>query len=176
MKQTEGETEKGNLKKKHDAAPPPPPPPPPPSPLPKFRVIKKSASISVTNREIAMFWRRKRMEEEDHLLAAIKAAARIRARKLTEDDYRHFEESLKEDYKENSPATAAAAATTGKEVKQIRELRVGIKDWWTKSKYAYLNQPAVGSVDTPKHRASTYIPNLCNYKPAPPPTPLFGVY
>ncbi|MQM10296.1 hypothetical protein Taro_043188 [Colocasia esculenta] len=37
---------------------------------------------SVTRDEIDRFWRRKRMEEEDHLLAALKAAARIRARNL----------------------------------------------------------------------------------------------
>lgn len=37
----------------------------------------------ITNREIAEFWRRKRIEEEDHLLAAIKAAARVRARNFS---------------------------------------------------------------------------------------------
>ncbi|KAA8532025.1 hypothetical protein F0562_006833 [Nyssa sinensis] len=41
-----------------------------------------------------------------------------------------------------------------------KELRVGIKDWWTKSKYAYLNQPAIESMDTPKRQTTTYIPNF----------------
>lgn len=58
--------------------------PPPPPPLPKFRIISKPrAEESVTKREIAKFWRQKRIVEEDHLLAAIKAAARLRARNLT---------------------------------------------------------------------------------------------
>lgn len=52
--------------------------PPPPPPLPKSRLEE-----SVTKREIAKFWRQKRIVEEDHLLAAIKAAARLRARNLT---------------------------------------------------------------------------------------------
>ena len=70
----------------------PPPPPPPPPPLPRFRVAGKSPekamiTESVTNREIAKFWRQKRMEEEDHLLAALKAAARIRAQKLAVSPY-----------------------------------------------------------------------------------------
>lgn len=52
--------------------------PPPPPPLPKRRLEE-----SVTKREIAKFWRQKRIVEEDHLLAAIKAAARLRARNLT---------------------------------------------------------------------------------------------
>jgi len=58
---------------------------PPPPPLPKFS--KPKPEESVTNREIAKFWRRKRIEEEDHLLAAIKAAARLRARTLTVINY-----------------------------------------------------------------------------------------
>lgn len=58
--------------------------PPPPPPHPKFRVyLKPRAEESVTKREIAKFWRQKRIEEEDHLLAAIKAAARLRARNLS---------------------------------------------------------------------------------------------
>lgn len=58
--------------------------PPPPPPLPKFRVFSKpKAEESITNQEIAKFWRQKRIQEEDHLLAAIKAAARLRARNLT---------------------------------------------------------------------------------------------
>lgn len=59
--------------------------PPPPPPLPKFRGFssRPTPELSVTKREIARFWRQKRIEEEDHLLAAIKAAARLRSRNLT---------------------------------------------------------------------------------------------
>lgn len=61
--------------------------PPPPPPLPKFRVFSGArGEESVTKREIEKFWRQKRIEEEDHLLAAIKAAARLRARNLTVND------------------------------------------------------------------------------------------
>jgi hypothetical protein len=63
-----------------------PPPPPPPPPLPRLWV-KKTITQSVTNQEIAKFWRQKHIEEEDHLLAAIKAAARIRARNLSVRSY-----------------------------------------------------------------------------------------
>lgn len=85
MKQLE-ETKIGGAKTKQVVPPPPPPPPP----LPRFWV-KKSFAESVTNQEIAKFWRQKRIEEEDHLLAAIKAAARIRARNLSVRSYdMHF--------------------------------------------------------------------------------------
>ncbi|XP_057449236.1 uncharacterized protein LOC130740593 [Lotus japonicus] len=126
--------------------------PPPPPPLPKFR-----AEESVTKREIAKFWRQKRIEEEDHLLAAIKSAARLRARNLTEKEYQSFQLSLKNDDEEEDET---------KEITMDKEVRVGIKDWWTKSKYAYLNQPALDSMDPPKKRtAATYVPNFLSYEP-----------
>ncbi|KAK3224407.1 hypothetical protein Dsin_011432 [Dipteronia sinensis] len=135
-----------------------PPPPPPPPPLPRFWA-KKTATESVTNQEIARFWRQKRIDEEDHLLAAIKAAARIRARNLSEEDYKYFEESL-----ENIDDDVEKNNNTEQD-NLNNEVRVGIKDWWTKGKYAYLNQPAINSMDTPKKRTSTYTPSCISYKP-----------
>ncbi|KAM7529562.1 hypothetical protein LguiB_032972 [Lonicera macranthoides] len=167
MKQVEVEIEGSSLKLKQ-AVPPPPPPLPPP--IPTFAInpsLKRRITVSVTNEEIAKFWRQKRMVEEDHLLAAIKAAACIRARNLSEEDYKLFEESLNE---ENNGSTKNSSNKD--EINQ--EVRVGIKDWWTKSKYAYLNQPVIESTSKPKR--STYIPNSCFYKPAYPPTASFGIF
>ncbi|KAI5319795.1 hypothetical protein L3X38_039503 [Prunus dulcis] len=142
-------------------------PPPPPPPLPRFWA-KKAAPESVTKREIARFWFQKRIEEEEHLLAAIKAAARIRALKLSEEDYRRFEESLdNDDDKANGKDSSAAATNDSNKDGNNDEVRVGIKDWWTKSKYAYLNQPAIESMEPPKRRTSTYVPNCFAYKPTP---------
>lgn len=67
------------MKKKMPNSPPLPPPLPP---LPQLFPAKPVKVKSVTRDEIARFWRRKKIEEEDHLLAAMKAAARIRARRL----------------------------------------------------------------------------------------------
>lgn len=82
MKQMEVGTDQGGDAKLKGAAPPPPPPP---LSLPNFWAKTKPAAstVSLTNQEIARFWRQKRIDEEDHLLCAIKAAARIRVRKLT---------------------------------------------------------------------------------------------
>ncbi|KAK2981255.1 hypothetical protein RJ640_028620 [Escallonia rubra] len=177
MKQIEVEPEGGSAKLEAAISPPPPPPPPP---MPRLWVatkpsFKRAIAVSVTNEEIAKFWRQKRMVEEDHLLAAIKAAARIRARNLKDDDYKCFEESLNEDEerKENDELTKEST----KEDASKKEVRVGIKDWWTKSKYAYLNQPAIES-DKPsaKRRTSTYTPHFFCYKPTPPPASAFGIF
>lgn len=78
MKQINEEKESVDSKTKQAV----PPPPPPPLPLEKFWV-RKATSESITKQEIARFWRQKWIDEEDHLLAAIKAAARIRAHNLS---------------------------------------------------------------------------------------------
>jgi hypothetical protein len=45
--------------------------------------VKKPIEVtSVTREEIDIFWRRKKMVEEEHLMAAQKAAARLRAKAL----------------------------------------------------------------------------------------------
>nr|GMC65866.1 uncharacterized protein LOC109167618 [Ipomoea batatas] len=147
--------------------------PPIPPPLPRFLITTKAAvkpktPSSVTNQEIAKFWRQKRMAEESHFLAAIKAAARIRAQNLSEDEYKAFEESLQEGGSDEN------AKIIIKPDKTEKEIRVGIKDWWTKSRYAYLNQPAIKSMDK---RYSTYISQLNCYTTAPPrATTTFSVF
>ena len=80
MKQIEQETGKCCVKRKQMSSSQSSPPPPPP--FPRF-LAKKSIVDSVTKREIARFWKLKRINEKEHLLAAIKAAARIRTRKLS---------------------------------------------------------------------------------------------
>lgn len=61
------------------ASAPPPPPPPLWAPSAATRPIKVRSS---TRDEIDRYWRMRRMIEEDHLLFAQKAAARIRAKAL----------------------------------------------------------------------------------------------
>ncbi|XP_077246726.1 big1 [Tasmannia lanceolata] len=148
------------------------PPPPPPPPLPRIWTTRPAKVCrSVTRDEIARFWRQKKMEEEDHLLAALKAAARIRARNLTEEDYSRFKESLNDNIDEKNNVKEEKREDDYNK----KEIRVGIKDWWTKSKYAYLNQPAIQSMDKPK-RTSNYTPYICYYKPSPPQAYSLGVF
>ncbi|XP_039138534.1 uncharacterized protein LOC120275878 [Dioscorea cayenensis subsp. rotundata] len=119
---------------------------------------------SITLHQIHEFWQRKRLEEEEHLVAAQKSAARIRARSLTEREYKMFEERLMrstfgdEDEKEED---ADADADHYKDLPPV------IKDWWTKSKYAYLNQPAIKYMEKnalPRRTTSGYTPqDICCY-------------
>ncbi|CAO2815658.1 unnamed protein product [Amaranthus hypochondriacus] len=136
--------QKGELLVKLPNCPPTVPPSAPP----------RSRWSSYTRREIEKFWKKKRVEEEQHFLAAIKAAARLRASHFSDEDYMIFLESL-ENIKNNEKDDTNISHMTSCENDQ--EVRVGVKDWWTKSKYAYLNQPAVGNASRPSRRS--------NYKP-----------
>ncbi|XP_044470279.1 uncharacterized protein LOC123199372 [Mangifera indica] len=161
MKPMKVETESASAKTKQEVPPPPPP-------LPTGRIwVRKTVTESITKQEIARFWMQKRVVEEDHLLAAIKAAARIRARNISEEDYKQFVESLKDDDGNEACKKNSSSIPSSKQDEIVNEVRVGIKDWWTKSKYAYLNQPAIESMEPPRKRTSTYIPSCFTYKPVP---------
>ncbi|KAJ1703093.1 hypothetical protein LUZ63_002872 [Rhynchospora breviuscula] len=122
---------------------------------------KKPVEVtSVTREEIDIFWRRKKMVEEEHLMAAQKAAARLRAKALKEEDYRRFEQLLREIIDGEDSEKAKARNGGSKE----EQAKVGIKDWWTKSKYAYLNQPAVKSMNG----SYTYVPQKICFSYCPP--------
>ncbi|CAN4083490.1 unnamed protein product [Withania somnifera] len=155
MKQSQGKSV-ADRKKLKKITPPPPPPPP----TSRFLHSRKLGTQSLTKQEIAKYWKQKRKNEEEHFLDAIKAAARIRARNLSADDDDLENEMVPKNVSEMD--------------EHMKEKRVGIKDWWTKSKYAYLNQPALKSME---RNGSTYIPQLYCYKAPPPPvTSTFGIF
>ncbi|WOK98803.1 hypothetical protein Cni_G07515 [Canna indica] len=139
-----------------------------PSPCMTPRASEPARVKSVTRDEIDLYWRMRRMVEEDHLLAAQKAAARIRAKTLKEDDYQRFEDSVKEMLNsttsdEGTKEGKVEAHTSDDSI----ELWVGIKNWWTRSKFAYLNQPVIKSMmenSTPQCPASAVC--SCYLSPA----------
>ncbi|KQJ84033.1 uncharacterized protein LOC100821464 [Brachypodium distachyon] len=108
-------------------------------------------AYSITRAEINGFWRRKETEEEERRLAAEKEAARTKAKALKMEDYMLFEQMIREILKEGNEGDGARRTETGitKNSKMVgiaasgAEARIGIKHWWKRSTYAYLNEPAV---------------------------------
>ncbi|CAL9124602.1 unnamed protein product [Musa textilis] len=147
----------------------------PPPPMWALSAARRPIKVrSSTRDEIDRYWRMRRMIEEDHLLFAQKAAARIRAKALkarpfpllddrdqnlfslghdqSEEDHRRFEELLKKMMEEEEQTGGGGGN---------KEPGIGIKDWWTRSKYAYLNQPTVvsaGENGAPKRPAFLPLP------------------
>jgi regulator of protease activity HflC (stomatin/prohibitin superfamily) len=114
---------------------------------------------SITRAEIDKFWRRTEVEAEERLLAAEKEAARIMAKALKMEDYVLFEQMMGEILKEGNTGDGATAAMVPAAGGGTEARIIGIKHWWTRSTYAYLNAPAL-SMDEKggsKH-AITYVP------------------
>ncbi|KAL0325456.1 UNVERIFIED_CONTAM: hypothetical protein Sradi_5114900 [Sesamum radiatum] len=111
-----------------------PSPAPPVPPVPRFlrlgkQMVKSLVAPSVTEQQIADYWRQRRMLEEDHLSASIKAAARIRARKLSENDYLQFEASLEDDENMENENENKNNVKASSRKDENEEIRVGVKDW-----------------------------------------------
>uniref|UniRef100_A0ACD5V3M4 Uncharacterized protein n=1 Tax=Avena sativa TaxID=4498 RepID=A0ACD5V3M4_AVESA len=119
-----------------------------------------SRAYSITRKEIDGFWRRKETEEEERRLAAEKKAARTKAKTLKVEDYMLFEQMIREILEEGNEGDKARKMERVIRKNNIwTEARVGIKHWWKRSTYAYLNEPAVTtSVDENGRSTLTCIP------------------
>ncbi|GJN02078.1 hypothetical protein PR202_ga19396 [Eleusine coracana subsp. coracana] len=129
---------------------------------------------SITRAEIEEFWRRKEVEEEDQRLAAEKEAARIKAKAFKMEDYVFFEQMIREILEEGNKGDISRTNT---------EARIGIKHWWRRSTYAYLNEPALTSMDEKGRSklALTYFPQerctrFCSETPCQPNAATFVIF
>ncbi|CAM0903373.1 unnamed protein product [Alopecurus aequalis] len=133
-----------------------------------------SPAYSVTRKEIEGFWRRKETEEEERRFVAEKEGARTKAKTLKVEDYMLFEQMIREILEEGNEGDKGSKMEKGITKNRWTEARIGIKHWWKKSTYAYLNEPAVTtSVDENGRRkhAITYVPQercvqVCSSIPA----------
>ncbi|KAM0846282.1 hypothetical protein ACQ4PT_055771 [Festuca glaucescens] len=133
-----------------------------------------SPAYSITRKEIDGFWRRKETEEEERRFATEKEAARTKAKTLKVEDYMLFEQMIRDILEEGNEGDKARKMERGIKKNRWTEARVGIKHWWKRSTYAYLNEPAVTtSMDEngrSKH-ATAYTPQercvkVCSLIPA----------
>ncbi|CAL9207782.1 unnamed protein product [Musa hybrid cultivar] len=70
-----------------------------------------------------------------------------------EEDHRRFEELLQKMMEQEEEQTGGGGGGGNK------ELPIGIKDWWTRSKYAYLNQPTIVSTgETAAPKRPAFVP------------------
>ncbi|CAM0944672.1 unnamed protein product [Alopecurus aequalis] len=122
---------------------------------------------SITQAEINHFWRRKKLEEEEHQLAHERMAARNKVKTLKQEEYMLFEQRIKGITDEEIEKTMEEEITVNsKEDARNIQIRIGIKDWWKKSSSAYLNEPAVTSMDgnnAPKD-TTKYIPQNMHFR------------
>ncbi|CAL5015463.1 unnamed protein product [Urochloa decumbens] len=114
-------------------------------------------AYSITRAEIDEFWRRKEVEAEERRLAAEKEAARIKAKMLKMEDYALFQQMIREILEEGNAGDGATMVPSAADSTEARI--IGIKHWWTRSAYAYLNAPALSKDENGRSKhAITYVP------------------
>lgn len=137
---------------------------------------------SITRSEIEKFWRRKEVEAEERCLAAEKEAARIKAKKLKMEDYLLFEQMIMEILKEGNAGDGAPMAPAAASGIDTEARIIGIKHWWTRSAYAYLNAPALPMDENSRRKhAITYVPQekctmLCSSTPCQSNSTAFAIF
>ncbi|KAM3242801.1 hypothetical protein ACQJBY_055035 [Aegilops geniculata] len=122
---------------------------------------------SITRAEIDSFWSRKKLEEEERWLDDEKEAARIKLKTLKQEEYTLFEQRINRIIDEK---TEPGEMMEEGEIAENIEIQIGIKHWWRKSSCAYLNEPAVASIDDNRSwkKNTGYIPQKIHFRCSPP--------
>ncbi|KAH7331947.1 hypothetical protein KP509_20G059700 [Ceratopteris richardii] len=117
------------------------------SPRRKTKLGEPVISTSPTVSQIEEFWRKRKISEQDHLEAAANAAT-------------DAQPSPKEGTIMGSPTSDIISTDLSRSVSSVTdedlEASSSFKDWWTKSNWAYLNEPAVKEDTSQKHYTAQF--------------------
>ncbi|RZB70491.1 hypothetical protein D0Y65_035458 [Glycine soja] len=111
---------------------------------------------SLTKEEINAYWRVKKETELEHLRAMSKLSETIQARKFEDSENSH---------KSSTVTLASIKESLGMDVDQ-KSLEHLIKKnaWWTKSSWAFLNEPPVIEASSNKYASQFHVANLGSMK------------
>ncbi|KAH1244328.1 hypothetical protein GmHk_06G014983 [Glycine max] len=116
---------------------------------PESATIERNRSL--TKEEINAFWKTKKEAELEHLKALSKLSETIRARKC--------------EYSENSHRSSTATVALGMDGdKKSLENLIKKNCWWTKSSWAFLNEPPVIEAASNKYASQFQVANLGSTK------------
>lgn len=97
-------------------------------------------SSSFTKEEIEEFWNKHKLAQQEHLQAAASVANEL---KLA-----HQDNTSKEDGSSNEEVDGEEAPSVEEEL----EKQNSFKDWWTKSSWAFLNEPAMKRMEAANYK------------------------
>ncbi|XP_058780737.1 uncharacterized protein LOC131654825 [Vicia villosa] len=98
---------------------------------------------SLTNEEIDAFWKSKKDTEEEHIKAISNLSKTIQPGK----------------YEDSVPLALRMKETLGKDVNINLEHLITKNGWWTKSNWAFLNEPPVMETSTNKYASQFHVAN-----------------
>ncbi|KAL2346318.1 hypothetical protein Fmac_000318 [Flemingia macrophylla] len=121
---------------------------------PESATIERNRSL--TKEEINAYWRTKKETELEHLREISKLSDTIQARKC---------EDSKNSNKSNSVALARIKESLGMDVDEKRmEQLIKKNGWWTKSSWAFLNEPPLMEAASNKYASQFHVANLGSSK------------
>ncbi|RDX75820.1 hypothetical protein CR513_44267, partial [Mucuna pruriens] len=121
---------------------------------PESAIIERNRSL--TKEEINAYWKTKKETELEHLRAISKLSQTIQARK---------QEETEKSNKSSTVALARIKESLGMDVDE-KSLEQLIKKncWWTKSSWAFLNEPPVMEAASNKYASQFHVANLGSSK------------
>ncbi|TKY75162.1 hypothetical protein E2542_SST03928 [Spatholobus suberectus] len=121
---------------------------------PQSATIERNRSL--TKEEINAYWRAKKETESEHLRAISKLSQTIQARKHEDSENSHESSTV---------ALARIKESLRKDVdEQSLEQVIKKNCWWTKSSWAFLNEPPVIEAASNKYASQFHVANLGSSK------------
>ncbi|KAH7387891.1 hypothetical protein KP509_16G047200 [Ceratopteris richardii] len=96
-------------------------------------------SSSFTKGEIDAFWNKQKLSEQAHFEAALRLAEEIQHTEV---------ETIKDDDNKSVDVSDDSISSSSSVVDEELERSNSFKDWWTKSNWAFLNEPAIQRMES----------------------------
>ncbi|TKY57703.1 hypothetical protein E2542_SST14755 [Spatholobus suberectus] len=125
---------------------------------PKSATLKRNRSL--TKDEIDAYWKSKKKIEEEHLKAISNLSETVQANKYTEPE-KKFQKSM------TMPVTRVRDYLNMDFDTSLEQL-IKKNGWWTKSSWAFLNEPPVIEAASNKYASQFHVANLGSSKFKPP--------
>ncbi|KAH7387889.1 hypothetical protein KP509_16G047100 [Ceratopteris richardii] len=109
------------------------------SPAMKSNLARYGRSSSFTKGEIEEFWNKQRLAEHAHFEAAVR---------LTEEIQQSHEETTKVEDNKDINSSGESLSNSSRSVEEELDSSMSFKDWWTKSNWAFLNEPAIKRMES----------------------------
>ncbi|XP_061356436.1 uncharacterized protein LOC133300865 [Gastrolobium bilobum] len=117
---------------------------------PKSETLERNRSL--TKEEISAFWRAKKEIEEEHLKAVSKVSETIQTSKCEVSNKLHKSSMVH--------LARTKEESKGMEVDASLEHLIKKNDWWTKSSWAFLNEPPVTEAAFNKYASQFHVAKL----------------
>ncbi|KAK7376791.1 hypothetical protein VNO80_02208 [Phaseolus coccineus] len=123
---------------------------------PKSATLKRNRSL--TKDEIDAYWKSKKKIEEEHLTAISSSPLTIQNEHGSKSTEKKFQKSI------SMPVTRVRESLNMDLVDTSLEQLIKKNGWWTKSSWAFLNEPPVNEAASYKYTSQFHVTNMSSSK------------